>query len=569
MLLEFQKRSDAVLRAKQVPIVLPARAVPSPHRGVLANARIGANGRLLTLGQDGAMAVWKPSRRGITPMKELRMELQSRTAPGGTKSWATDFAPLLQMHKIVVASGQRELWFYDLRTMQPSFVVTQLEETPLRLDCAYDEQARATVVIVGDHKGTLAALTFPDFYESAQAFRGMGSADPTKDVLRVSLGTIQGGGADLGGVTYTRWAVHNDWVVGLVYAASLRAIISASNDEATALVVGDILRPATAAPKTLDIDPEGDMAFMFQTTGMRRNPKQRSFFIPRGCKAMCFSDARCMVATGGLDRTIRVWNPYVNANPSGLLKGHCSPILALCIDDGPGRLYVPSRLPASLSLVHVSAAEAACRSSLPPCLSPGTTTALPTLCTLSTATWLALSDDNAIPLHPMPTPDPQPHTHVSATVAGALSVTTGTVPRRTARSRFGTWQSSFASKPSFGGAMKSAVNSSSWRTCRPYRYCWCFPTSSSTWALARRPHLGARRPSRTHCRCSAACTTHAFSTCSRPVPAASSRCGKPRRARPSLSLSASFRATKRPRPSRPLSSTPRQAASSPARQTGV
>jgi len=81
---------------------------------------------------------------------------------------------------------------------------------------------------------------------------------------------------------------------------------------------------------------------MFQTTGLRRNPKQRSFFVPKGCKALCFSDARCLVATGGLDRIVRVWNPYVNANPSGLLKGHSSPVLALCIDDGPGRLYSAS-----------------------------------------------------------------------------------------------------------------------------------------------------------------------------------------------------------------------------------
>ena len=55
MLLEFQKKSDAVLRAKHVPIRVPARAVSSPHKGLLANARTGANDRLLTLGQDGTM----------------------------------------------------------------------------------------------------------------------------------------------------------------------------------------------------------------------------------------------------------------------------------------------------------------------------------------------------------------------------------------------------------------------------------------------------------------------------------------------------------------------------------
>jgi len=211
-----------------------------------------------------AQVMWQQAKGGVKQMKQVSLELQSRTAAPTTaaaaRSWATDFAPLLPMGKIVVASGERELWFYELRTMQPAFVLTRLEETPLRLDCCYDEQMRATIVVVGDHKGTLSAFTFPEFYHSSAIFKTMGGADPSRDVLRLPVAQIQAGGVDLGGVTYTRWAVHDDWVTGLIYAKSLRTVISASNDPATALVVGDIIRPAITAPRTLDIDPDGDMA---------------------------------------------------------------------------------------------------------------------------------------------------------------------------------------------------------------------------------------------------------------------------------------------------------------------
>ena len=50
-----------------------------------------------------------------------------------------------------------------------------------------------------------------------------------------------------------------------------------------------------------------------------------------GVKTFDFSKIKNILATGGLDRLIRLWNPYVQAKPTGILSGHVTPITYLFI----------------------------------------------------------------------------------------------------------------------------------------------------------------------------------------------------------------------------------------------
>ena len=58
---------------------------------------------------------------------------------------------------------QRELWFYDLATLEPQFVIAQLDGTPLRLTSFFDSAAHATTVVYGDDCGNFGALIIPEF----------------------------------------------------------------------------------------------------------------------------------------------------------------------------------------------------------------------------------------------------------------------------------------------------------------------------------------------------------------------------------------------------------------------
>uniref|UniRef100_A0A3B3R332 WD40 repeat domain 95 n=1 Tax=Paramormyrops kingsleyae TaxID=1676925 RepID=A0A3B3R332_9TELE len=46
-----------------------------------------------------------------------------------------------------------------------------------------------------------------------------------------------------------------------------------------------------------------------------------------------------LLVTGGLDRLIRTWNPYVPGKPTGTLKGHSAPIFYLCISSEDNRIF--------------------------------------------------------------------------------------------------------------------------------------------------------------------------------------------------------------------------------------
>ncbi|XP_055965044.1 WD repeat-containing protein on Y chromosome-like [Sorex fumeus] len=51
------------------------------------------------------------------------------------------------------------------------------------------------------------------------------------------------------------------------------------------------------------------------------------FHIYKGVKAFSFCRRKNLLLTGGMDRIIRVWNPYLPGKPIGLLKSHTTPVL--------------------------------------------------------------------------------------------------------------------------------------------------------------------------------------------------------------------------------------------------
>lgn len=48
---------------------------------------------------------------------------------------------------------------------------------------------------------------------------------------------------------------------------------------------------------------------------------------------------RCLWTHVGMDRIVRMWNPYVCAKPVALLRGHNAPIFYLFISSEEGRIF--------------------------------------------------------------------------------------------------------------------------------------------------------------------------------------------------------------------------------------
>uniref|UniRef100_H3B9M3 Uncharacterized protein n=1 Tax=Latimeria chalumnae TaxID=7897 RepID=H3B9M3_LATCH len=159
---------------------------------------------------------------------------------------------------------------------------------------------------------------------------------------------------DSGYVSYTRWKVHNDWVTGVKYVNDIQSVISSSNDEETALIIGRLpfflnhiqntCGTKSAQQRIKEMSDFGSMKSkrspLAGTTPTKRLSCDESHFKAyKGVKTFDFCKERNVLVTGGLDRIIRLWNPYVPGWPTGLLRGHSAPIFFLCLEPEDNRIF--------------------------------------------------------------------------------------------------------------------------------------------------------------------------------------------------------------------------------------
>ncbi|KAL8207025.1 UNVERIFIED_CONTAM: hypothetical protein K2H54_040184 [Gekko kuhli] len=149
---------------------------------------------------------------------------------------------------------------------------------------------------------------------------------------------------DCENITFIRWKVHNDWVTKIKYIHYVESIISSSNDDSTALVIGCVSRTKNVKHrlKTL-MGSRSDSHNKFPTAAGASPPKrfqcdESVFKVYKGVKTFDYCRENNILVTGGLDRNIRLWNPYIPGWAVGILQGHTSPIGFLSIVQGSTKI---------------------------------------------------------------------------------------------------------------------------------------------------------------------------------------------------------------------------------------
>lgn len=64
----------------------------------------------------------------------------------------------------------------------------------------------------------------------------------------------------------------------------------------------------------------------------------RSVSIPTGVKSFEFCRRPSFLVTGGRDKILTLWNPYVLKKPAGYLVGHNSPIINIKVNNDEGHI---------------------------------------------------------------------------------------------------------------------------------------------------------------------------------------------------------------------------------------
>ncbi|PAA61851.1 hypothetical protein BOX15_Mlig030421g10, partial [Macrostomum lignano] len=354
MQLEFQEKESQYFKDKEIKFILPARVKTTIHRDAIVRIVGLSDGSFACASSDGLVSFWnsqlelKRKRSIITPEQTQRTK----------QKWITHFMIINEFTKIVVSTGDRELEFFELSNFEPYCKLTGLYSVPLNLDytCHKKTDSNESMLFWGDENGCVNILVL---HKTGESLRTWKKKPKSEGIAAVTLERA----LDSGGlVEYIRWKVHNDWVAQIRFDEFLRQVVSCSNDESTALVIGcsigstlvdhhdgsgaaardsDAMAAAGAGAGAVQAPKAQPGSFIspIMQPRLRKATDQTVFYVHKGVRTFDISKQKNILVTGGMDRIIRIWNPYVNSKPIGTLQGHSAPIVYLTIAADENRLF--------------------------------------------------------------------------------------------------------------------------------------------------------------------------------------------------------------------------------------
>uniref|UniRef100_A0A669PHV8 WD repeat domain 64 n=1 Tax=Phasianus colchicus TaxID=9054 RepID=A0A669PHV8_PHACC len=102
--------------------------------------------------------------------------------------------------------------------------------------------------------------------------------------------------------------LHDDWVLKVKYISDLNCFGSCSSDSIHSFVLDDIKR-------------------------LEDNLPVKEFSVPRGVNAFTYCGKAKVIVTGGHDKLLRLWHPYINTRPTGKLSGHQHSIVEIVTNE--------------------------------------------------------------------------------------------------------------------------------------------------------------------------------------------------------------------------------------------
>ncbi|KAI8929846.1 WD40-repeat-containing domain protein [Entophlyctis helioformis] len=274
------------------------KLVTVPHKDMIIRIDfVQKERKYLSVSREGTVCLWSKSLK-LSRMINTK-ELNPRT------SWVHDARFMHEHNKLMIITDDRQLCIYDLFSIKPRLVaaITQLENNPLCLAFAagYDEDT--DLIMFGDDGGyvNVLSLTRRFLIDTASDNGPSEHLTPAKLTKKDSL--------EKNNISLYRRKVHNDWVLKVQYYPEMNAFVSCALETAKSLVIGDLER------KTM-----------------------RHISIPKGIKCFEFCRRPSFLVTGGRDKIIRLWNPYVLSKPAGSLQGHNASIVSIVINHEDGHI---------------------------------------------------------------------------------------------------------------------------------------------------------------------------------------------------------------------------------------
>lgn len=253
------------------------------------------DGSIVTCSKDGVINYWSLDLQIERTVQSTCPELKVQ------QTWVTDLCVLPDVSVICTSSTERDLRFYDTsaRKFELRVMISSLEHAVNTMHYVFSQDIEEeSQLITGDMGGNIRVILFPSFG------RGPFKSKPGIPLLHVRYEKVLKG--QVQGFRLVEFKdVHTDWVRQVSYYTTLHCIVSCSDCMKAPLVMKDL-------------------------TEKRINTV---FQIKQGIWCFAVAEGVHLMATGGPDCLVRVWNPFVVHRPIVTFTGHHSGIVALIFQD--------------------------------------------------------------------------------------------------------------------------------------------------------------------------------------------------------------------------------------------
>ncbi|KAL8568266.1 hypothetical protein ACOMHN_040839 [Nucella lapillus] len=237
--------------------------------------------------QKGAISVWTS-----------KLRLQS-CVDINEPAWVTgcDYLPGLRR---VACCTERSIAIWDNRAKGKSqhiFIIKPIEHSPQCMTFVPGQSLHEDLVLFGDDQGYVNVLTIGSKDLNMKNAKGekRNSQSVVIDPSKLSTPII-------------RRKIHGDWVLKVKYFPELRCFASCS--------------------------PSSRQSFVLEETErLHDNGEVRGVSIPKGVNCFDYCARANILATGGVDKVIRVWHPHIFSRPTGKLMGHLFTIIDIACNE--------------------------------------------------------------------------------------------------------------------------------------------------------------------------------------------------------------------------------------------
>lgn len=319
-LLEYQERTLMIERLRDIPFPPETKDINTRHRETIVRVAIYPTvhkkastnrcsldyytARYVSLSREGIVTFWTPK------MKQIKSYMTHPHVDRATQPWLTDFVCCYNVNMLAVTSTDRDITVFDTQAnlFKKRYYITGIDSCITCMDYWADiRDLNKSVMVWGDTSGSVYVLVFECALKGG-LFGAVGGKQTA--FKKISLPEVLRG-FHLGVKGYKIGKIHDNWVSQIKYIPELDLFASCCQSSETSMYLGDY----------------------------NYKKKINTYFkVYKGLLAFDYCPENNIIATGGMDYLIRVWNPYVNSKPVVVLKGHCKPVTHIVVNSSRGQI---------------------------------------------------------------------------------------------------------------------------------------------------------------------------------------------------------------------------------------